>query len=64
VLAAARPDRARTASLQALAEEVRAATARWRDPASEEAALHQMLDASGGDFVPSHYRDAEDVAVG
>ena len=64
VLAAARPDRARTACLQALAEEVRAATARWRDPVSEEAALHQMLDASGGDFVPSRYRDAEDVAVG
>jgi len=64
VLAAARPDRALTASLQALAQEVRAATARWRDPASREAAVHQMLAVGGPDFIPPRYRDAEDVAVG
>jgi hypothetical protein len=64
VLAAARPDRAHTTSLQALAEEVRAATARWRDAQSQEAALHQMLDAGEGDFVPSRYRDVQDPAVG
>ncbi|MGC8470852.1 MAG: endonuclease domain-containing protein [Acidimicrobiales bacterium] len=64
LLAAARPDRARTASLQALAEEVRAATARWRDPASQEAAVHRLLESDGPDFVPARYRDPEDVAVG
>ena len=64
VLAAARPDRARTASLQALADEVRAVTACWRDPASQEAAVHRMLAGGGPDFVPARYRDPEDVAVG
>jgi hypothetical protein len=64
VLAAARPDRARTANLQALADEVRAATARWSDLTSGEAALDELLDASGPDFVPSRYRDVEGVTAG
>ena len=63
VLAAARPDRAGTANLQALAEEVRAATARWSIPESKEAEVRHMLTPGGADFVPSRYRSAKDAVV-
>ncbi len=64
VLAAAREDRARTAQLQALAEEVRAAAPQWSDPASRDAAVRRLLAADGPDFVPPQYRDKAGPAIG
>ncbi len=63
VVAAARPDRAGTAQLQALAEEVRAATPLWRDPATRDAAVRGLLEPGGTDFVPARYREGAHVPV-
>lgn len=57
VLASARPDRARTTRLQALAAEVRAATPVWRDPESRDSAIGRLLAPDGPDFVPPPYRE-------
>lgn len=63
VLAAGRPDRARTLQLQALAEEVRAVAPAWRVPASRDATVAHLLAPEGSDFVPPHYREGVDVPV-
>ena len=63
VLAAARPDREATTQLQLLADEVRAATPVWGDPAAREAATRRLLAPDGPDFAPSRYREDARVPV-
>jgi len=57
VLAAGRPDRARTTQLQALAESVRDVAPEWRDPRARDAEVARLLASEGPDFVPARYRD-------